>query len=136
MRNLVCYFIGSFCIAGGVGATTVVEPDCVIDEVAYYHEGDYIGDLRMALGHSIHSKKAQWLLLSHCPSKTQLKMLAISADSSTPDVDAIRDDVVELIASNEKYTFQDVVDRYSNDVAVADVVSIQPNSCICKIEVE
>ena len=98
----------------------------------YFIEQDYSDGLRIAFGRAEENHDVRWFVLGNCSAGSQLKMLLIEHGDTGLDAAAIRDRIVEMIASSKTYTFEDVASEFSTDVAIAEVGPISPDHCICK----
>ena len=132
MKSKIVSLLFGVAVAGSAQALSYERPDCVADDIEYFIEQDYSDGLRIAFGRAEENHDVRWFVLGNCSAGSQLKMLLIEHGDTGLDAAAIRDRIVEMIASSKTYTFEDVASEFSTDVAIAEVGPISPDHCICK----
>ena len=124
----------SLFLASAVYAQTT----CSADGMLYGIEGEYADGYRII--HALQQPgNSEYLILAGCHSSSQLRMLINKVRDNefvvVRDIQSMRNDIVEKIASAETYTYEDVVRGLSHNVASYEVTELSTNHCICTTEV-
>ena len=102
---------------------------CVaVDGTHYFSNKQFIRDISMQQTANSLDNSATDLLLTHCPSKT---LVRVKPTDESPDLGHAYNVIVNMIADNKEQTFDDVVKRMEWQKYTANIETVPADGCLC-----